>query len=462
MATSRFVLDSSYRRPHPVGEHDGNHAQSGGCTVIAGSPLRLFTLSEAGSRVMTAIERGDDLPPGHRRLTDRLVDAGAIHPQPGPLTHAEIAAASVTVVVPAHDELPSFRPVACRTLVIDDASAPPLQPAEGVELHRLEVNVGPGGARNAGLAMVDTEFVAFVDTDVEIDEAGLLQLLAHFDDPRVALVAPRIRALERDGALGAFDRRHSSLDRGPEPGRVQPTTRVSFVPAAVIVCRTSAVREVHGFDATMRFGEDVDLVWRLVAAGHRCRYEPAVVARHRVRPTLGTWLKQRVGYGSSAAPLEQRHPGAVAPLRMSGWSAATWAAVAAGFPLAGLTIGAGTAVALTRKLRSVPASESLRLAGRGNLFAGRLVASAITRAWWPIAVVLALVSPRARRAIALAVLVPAALDWYAERPSLDPARYLALRVLDDAAYGAGVWQGAIRQRTMAALRPSFEAWPPRE
>ena len=205
-----------------------------------------------------------------------------------------------------------------------------------IELHRLAVNVGPGGARNAGLALVHTEFVAFIDTDVDIDETALAPLLAHFDDPRVALVAPRIRPAQAAGCLAAYERRHSPLDRGVEPGRIAPTTRVSFVPAAVIVCRTAAVRDIGGFDASLRFGEDVDLVWRLVAAGHRCRYEPSVVAGHQVRPTMGSWWRQRVGYGSSAAPLARRHPGALAPFRMSGWSAAGWASVAAGFPVAGM------------------------------------------------------------------------------------------------------------------------------
>jgi mycofactocin system glycosyltransferase len=310
--------------------------------------------------------------------------------------------------------------------------------------------------------MVQTEFVAFIDTDVDIDESALAPLLAHFDDPRVALVAPRIRPADANGWLAAYERRHSPLDLGAEPARVAPTTRVSFVPAAVIVCRTAAVRDLGGFDASLRFGEDVDLVWRLVAAGHRCRYEPSVVARHQVRPTLGTWWRQRMGYGSSAAPLAQRHPGALAPFRMSGWSAAGWASVAAGLPVVGVAIGAGTAVALARKLRTIPVAESLRLAGMGNLYAGRLVASAITRAWWPIAFALALVSRRARRVVTLAVLVPAALDWHHERPQLDPVRYLALRVLDDAAYGAGLWHGAWRHRSVAALVPSFEPWPRRD
>jgi mycofactocin glycosyltransferase len=452
MTGKRFALDSSYRRPR------------GGRVVIAGSPLRLFTLSEAGARVMTAIEQGAEPPPGHERLTDRLIDAGALHPRLEPPESSErrSAAGSLTVVVPSRGEPPRFRPVECRTIVVDDASEPALQVGErtSLELHRLELNVGPAGARTAGLALVDTEFVAFVDTDVEIDEAALIELLAHFDDPRVALVAPRVRSLDASGPLAAFEQRHSPLDRGPEAGRIAPTTRVSFVPSAVIVCRAAALRAVGGFDASMRVGEDVDLEWRLVAAGHRCLYEPAVIAGHEVRPTLSGWLRQRMDYGTSAAPLAERHPGALAPFRMSGWSATTWGAVASGAPVVGVSIGIGTAVALTRKLRSIPAAESLRLAGLGNLYAGRLVASAITRAWWPISLALALVSKRARRVVAAAVLVPAALDWLSDRPQLDPARYVALRVLDDAAYGAGLWRGAVRHRSAEALMPSFEPWPP--
>ena len=37
-----------------------------------------------------------------------------------------------------------------------------------------------------------------------------------------------------------------------------------------------------------------------------------------------------------------------------------------------------------RKLDDVPAQESVRLAGLGHLYAGRQVASAITRVWWPV------------------------------------------------------------------------------
>ncbi|MGD9998477.1 MAG: mycofactocin biosynthesis glycosyltransferase MftF [Ilumatobacteraceae bacterium] len=444
-----FRLDSSYRRPRR------------GRAVIGGSPLRLFTLGDAGVRVMAAIESGEEPPPGHERLTERLLDTGVLHPAPGDAPHD--ATACLTVVIPAHDAVPLFRPVSCRTIVVDDASGRPLDvpTTTPIEVVRLPVNVGPGGARNAGLERVDTEFVAFVDTDVIIEERDLTALLRLFDDSRVALVAPRIRPLDAPGPLVEFERWHSPLDRGDEAGRVAAGTRVSFVPAAVVVCRTAAVRALGGFDAAMRVGEDVDLVWRLAEAGHRCRYEPMIVASHRVRPALRSWLRQRVAYGSSAAPLATRHPGAVAPLRMSGWSAGVWVAAGAGFPITGAAIGFGTAVALARKLRSIPKSDSARLALMGHLHAGRLIASTVTRVWWPLAAALALMSRRARRALVAAAVVPAAVDWISRRPALHPAQYFALRMLDDAAYGLGVWQGAIAERSIEALRPSFEPWPPR-
>ena len=105
------------------------------------------------------------------------------------------------------------------------------------------------------------------------------------------------------------------------------------------------------------------------------------------------------------------------------------------------------------------------LVGLGNLgmaMAGRLLAGTLTRAWWPLAIVAAIVSRRARRVVAAAVIVPIVLDIRRERPALDPIRYAGLHLLDDVAYGAGVWAGAWRGRTLDPLLLSFESWPPKE
>jgi mycofactocin system glycosyltransferase len=442
--TTTFLLDGSYRR------HD--------TVVIAGSPLRLFRLSAAGKRVVEAIEHNQPLPAGHAKLTDRLVDAGAIHPKP---SQGQYTAADVTIVAPAFNTSPHVAQQASAVIVVDDASEPPLASIGDGRLIRLPINGGPAAARNAGLAEVSTPLVAFVDTDVVADAGWLDPLLAHFDDPRVALVAPRVISANGSSTLAEYEVARSPLDLGGQPGRIAAGTRISYVPAAAIVVRADALRAIGGFDETLRTGEDVDMVWRLIDAGHRCRYEPAAIVHHRPRSSFAAWTRQRLDYGRSAAPLERAHPGAVAPLRMSGWSAAVWGLVVVRRPAFALAVAAGTIVALRRKLDELPASESARLAGLGHLYAGRQVANAITRVWWPIALLAAVFVRRARLPLAAAATVPPLLDWLDRRGPLDPVRYVALRLADDVAYGTGVWIGAIERRSLGALAPKFTNWPGR-
>ena len=210
----------------------------------------------------------------------------------------------------------------------------------------------------------------------------------------------------------------------------------------------------------MRLGEDVDLVWRLTDAGHRCRYEPASVVQHRPRPTLGALLRQRFGYGHSAAALAHRHPGALAPVRVSGWSALSWLLLAARRPLLAIGVAAGTTLALQRKLRDVPPAESARLAGLGHLAAGRQFARAIVRVWWPIALVVAAACRRARPPIIAAFMLPAVLDAARAR-SARPLLDAPLAAAEQMAYGAGVWAGVVEGREAGPLCPDFTNWPQR-
>src|SRR4051794_3002720 len=145
-AVTQFALDPASRRID-----DGR-------VLLGGSPMALFRLTPAGWRLVDAIEHGDPLPHGHERLTDRLLDAGAIHPLPdrdgGP------PASDATVVIPALDgpadelarlvaQLGATPPAS--VVVIDDGSAVPIGPVAGARVLRLAVNRGPGAARNAAL-----------------------------------------------------------------------------------------------------------------------------------------------------------------------------------------------------------------------------------------------------------------------------------------------------------------------
>ena len=96
---------------------------------------------------------------------------------------------------------------------------------------------------------------------------------------------------------------------------------------------------------------------------------------------------------------------------------------------------------------------AVRLAGGGTLAAGRPIGSALSRTWWPLAVPAAIAFPRLRRPVAALILLPPVLDWADRRPPLDPARYVAARLLDDAAYSLGVWHGCLKRRAIAPLLP---------
>ena len=453
-----------------------------GRVLVAGSPLTFFRLGRAGQQVVDDLERGVEVDVvAAQPLLERLVDTGAAHPLP--IRSSSYTLDDVTAVVPVHDHDPAatiaaMGPVAA-VIVVDDASEPPVDVlgrddagtrGGQVQIIRHDENLGPGAARLTGLAQVTTPFVAFVDADC-VPAAGWLEtLLGHFDDERVAAAAPRVRAGILDGegparvgssAVDAYEALRSPLDLGPDPGRVGPGTRVAYVPATAVLMRADAVRAVGGFDPSLRTGEDVDLAWRLVASGWRIRYEPRSVVWHPPRGSVTGLLRQRAGYGRSAAPLDRRHPGAVVPAVVGGWAAAGWTFIALGQPLAGLAAGAAPAVALARALPPVAGRGRLvaALTALGFVRAGEQLASSLTRVWWPVALVGAVAAPRLRRPLALAAIVPGLVDWARSQrsPRLDPVRYLGLRLLDDVAYGAGTWAGVWAERDLRPLLPRFTA-----
>jgi hypothetical protein len=213
-----------------------------------------------------------------------------------------------------------------------------------------------------------------------------------------------------------------------------------------MVVSREVLEQLGGFEPGLSHGEDVDLVWRVEAAGHEVRYEPSAALWHRPRSTWRAWVRQRVGYGTSAAALDQRHPHHVAPAVVSPWSAAVWLLAAVGHPLGAVVLGGATAVAPQRRLGDVPRHEVARLVIEGHLGAGRQLARSGIRVWWPVLLAASPVSRRARRVGAVCVMVHLATTpgpWWCR----------AVAVIDDVAYGAGVWRGAWQRRDPRVLVP---------
>ncbi|MFC5065574.1 mycofactocin biosynthesis glycosyltransferase MftF [Actinomycetospora atypica] len=480
----------------------------GGATWIGGSPPRVLRLSAAARRHLVGPELvvADATTAALARL---LSDAGVAHPVPSPVDAP--GPADVTVVVPVKDRtdeldrlLAAVRATApgVGIVVVDDGSADPAATEAVVERHggrvvRHRTSRGPSAGRNTGARAGAAPVIAFLDSDVVPEQGWLETLLGHLGDPAVGVVAPRIAAWSHGGpenAVTRYERRRSSLDLGERPAPVTARSRVAYVPSAALVVRREAFGD--GFREDMPVAEDVDLVWRIAAAGWRLRYEPAARVAHEHRAAVRAWLGRKAFYGTGAAPLARQHPRRVPPVALAPWTAGAvtllgvqrrWSTAAAGV----VTLVATARLArglrkpgepwavwrqrwhiadIQRQRRAIadtltgPAPLAAVLAPWGLGGALWQAAGALTRHWWPAAALGAIVSRRVRRALLLAAVAEGLADWLRFRDPgagpLDALAHLAAHRADDVAYGAGLWWGAWRHRTLAPLLPDLSGKGP--
>ena len=81
-------------------------------------------------------------------------------------------------------------------VVVDDGSSTvPVATRAGVRRSGAARGRRAGGGAQHGLRGVETELVAFLDSDTIPPRDWIERLAGHFDDPLVAAVAPRVQAL---------------------------------------------------------------------------------------------------------------------------------------------------------------------------------------------------------------------------------------------------------------------------
>ena len=198
----------------------------------------------------------------------------------GAATLGECLAALTTALAPG-DEI----------LVVDDGStdaSAAVAAAAGVPVVRLPGNAGPAAARNAGARSARGDVLLFVDADVVVAADVVTRVR------RTLAARPEIAAL-----FGSYD------DRPRAQGVVSPYRNLlhhyvhqhgaaeafSFWAGCGAV-RRAAFEEVGGFDERSwgRAIEDIELGYRLRAAGHRILLDHELLSTHLKRWTLRSML----------------------------------------------------------------------------------------------------------------------------------------------------------------------------
>ena len=193
----------------------------------------------------------------------------------------------------------------------DDGAAIARRVMRDARVERLPVNAGFAAAHNLAIDMAPGDIHAVLNPDCRLapgylrmaeatlaGDAGIGsmtgRLLRYRDDPDGGpLLEQDDDVLDSTGMIAFRNRR--VLDRGsdePAVGRYPTSEDVFGASGAAAVYRRAMLEDVafgrEFFDERFfTYREDVDLAWRALLLGWRCRYEPSALARHRRRVTPG-------------------------------------------------------------------------------------------------------------------------------------------------------------------------------
>ncbi len=188
-----------------------------------------------------------------------------------------------------------------RLLVIDDGSTDETAAyLDSIRDSRVEIvrqqNEGSGAARNRGIALCDTEYVALMDAD-DLSHPGRLEAqLRYLDSHRdVVIVGSRVRFLAGGREF-----------RGPRKPVAHDDIRSGLLRGRATLChaacmfRASAVSQTGGYHI-QGVGEDMDFLLRISEVGRAANLD-SVLYTIRIHRTSVNWTSQdRVVLGRAYA-----------------------------------------------------------------------------------------------------------------------------------------------------------------
>ena len=160
------------------------------------------------------------------------------------------------------------------------------------------------------------EIVAYLDDDAHPDPHWLRYLVATIEDGDFAGAGGPNLPPEDDGPVA-----RCVAEAPGGPIHVLLSDReAEHLPGCNMAFRRTALERLGGFDPQFHVaGDDVDICWRLLDAGHRLGFSPAAVVWHSRRPSVRAYLRQQRGYGAAEALLERKWPQRYGPTGQARW-----------------------------------------------------------------------------------------------------------------------------------------------
>jgi len=453
--------------------------REGGSFLVSRTPLCVLrlNLSLAG-----LVRRGLDGPltaanDGEARILEQLAAKGFLVRLRSIREELE-ALPSVSVVIPVKDRaselqrcLASIDRVAyprelLQVIVVDDGSSDDsprvARQANATVVPSGGTGRGPAAARNSGAMAATGEILAFIDSDCTAHTEWLAELIPAFGDSATAAVGGQVDGMCTTSSVDRYEAVMSSLSLGSRERTGNGGDDTFYLPSCNLLVRREAFLVAGGFNDDMHVGEDVDLTWRLRDSGWTITYLPAGRVNHEHRSTIRSFMSRRFDYGTSEGMLQllhpQRHKRMVIPRMLALIIALCLSATFAGWwplPTAGALLAIDAAAGRLRmKRRGIPIGLCSLIAGRLRAL-GSLVyylSYHLVRYYAAPLAVAALFFPPAGALFIAVAAVAAGVDYGVRKPHLSFLPFAGIYLLEQFAYGAGVFWGCLRRGTFTSYR----------
>lgn len=174
-----------------------------------------------------------------------------------------------------------------------------------VQLIETAQPIPPAQARNLGAAQASGEIYCFLDADCIPQPTWLAQLVACLEAGASVVVGAIAVGGER-----YWQRCDNIAAMAPFLATAAPGPRMQVISANLALSR-ALFQQMQGFDDRFRYasGEDTDLAFRLVLAGHIPQFERRAVVRHATsRDQPGPVWRHLWLYGTQWPPLVAAYP----------------------------------------------------------------------------------------------------------------------------------------------------------
>jgi mycofactocin system glycosyltransferase len=351
-------------------------------------------------------------------------------------------------------------------IVVDDGSSD-ASPDVAREFGALLVSSGgvgrgPAAARNVGASAAEGEILAFIDSDCSASPGWLCQLIPAFNDSEMAAVGGQVDGMCCESAVDRYEAVMSSLSISSRERVGNSGSDTFYLPSCNLLVRLGAFRSVGGFDDSMHVGEDVDLTWRLRDRRWSICYLPLGNILHEHRSSIRSFMSRRFDYGTSEGILQILHPtrhkrmvvppllAIILVLCLMAIFTGGWSLLAAG----GVLLSDAADVRLRTGRQGLPISLAAILAGRLRAL-GSLVyylSYHLVRYYSTVLIMISLFVPALWLLFGTVLGSAACVDYAVKKPKLSFCAFTGIYLLEQLAYGAGVFWGCLSRRCFASYR----------